>query len=88
MHIFGDPQRIPIIFVERVINASRRTFSENSYFKILDLIDSSVFVAGPHTKALKNLPGGSAQKRAHELKIVVFVHGFQASIFYSFYLNT
>ncbi|KAG8654854.1 hypothetical protein MANES_05G186300v8, partial [Manihot esculenta] len=83
MYIFGDPLRIPIIFVERVINASRRTFSENSYFKILDLIDSSVFVAGPHTKALKNHPGGSAQKRAHELKIVVFVHGFQAMLYVS-----
>ncbi|XP_021639963.2 uncharacterized protein LOC110635076 isoform X1 [Hevea brasiliensis] len=77
MHIFGDPLRIPIIFVERVINSPRRTFSENSYFRNLDLIDSLGLLTGPCTEALKKLPGGTSHKKARVLKIGVFVHGFQ-----------
>ncbi|XP_037493387.1 protein FAM135A isoform X2 [Jatropha curcas] len=77
MYIFGDPLRVPIIYVERVINAPRRTFSENSYFRNLDLIDSPSLLAGPGPGTLKKLPGGNSHKKSRELKIVVFVHGFQ-----------
>ncbi|XP_055960242.1 uncharacterized protein LOC126673897 isoform X2 [Mercurialis annua] len=79
MYIFGDPLRIPIIFVERVINAPRRTFSENSYFRNLDMLDSPGLVSGPGTEALKKFPRGISRKRRRELKIVVFVHGFQVN---------
>ncbi|KAG8632741.1 protein FAM135A isoform X2 [Manihot esculenta] len=78
MHIFGDPQRIPIIFVERVINSPRRTLSENSYFRNCDLIDSLGLLAAPRTESLKKLPSSSTSRRkARDLKIGVFVHGFQ-----------
>ncbi|KAI3788708.1 hypothetical protein L2E82_01481 [Cichorium intybus] len=36
LHIFGDPSRIPIIIVERVVNAPLRTPSGNSYFRNMD----------------------------------------------------
>ncbi|EEF52199.1 conserved hypothetical protein [Ricinus communis] len=77
MYIFGDPLRIPIIFVERVINAPRRTLSENSYFRDLDLIDSPGLLSEPGTEALRKIHRGNLRKKRRELKIVVFVHGFQ-----------
>ncbi|KAJ4849570.1 hypothetical protein Tsubulata_019817 [Turnera subulata] len=77
MHIFGDPLRIPIIMVERVINAPRRTFSENSYFRNLDLIDSLTLKAETKDKTGKDPSGTKSQHEGRELKIVVFVHGFQ-----------
>ncbi|KAF3492892.1 hypothetical protein DY000_02057980 [Brassica cretica] len=43
MHIFGDPMRVPIVIIERVWNAPRRTFSENSYMRHVDKIDSDGF---------------------------------------------
>ena len=78
MHILGDPMRVPIIIIERVLNAPRRTLSDNSYLRHVDMLDSGLLNAvndeGEKTKAT------SSQKSARELKIVVFVHGFQASI--------
>ncbi|GAV70115.1 DUF676 domain-containing protein/DUF3657 domain-containing protein [Cephalotus follicularis] len=71
MHIFGDPSRIPIIIVERVMNAPRRTLSENSYLRNVDLIDLRSSEAG------NKLDGASSQQKGRDLKIVVFVHGFQ-----------
>lgn len=80
MHVFGDPSRIPIVIMERVLNAPRRTFSENSYFRHLDLVDSSL-LTGPGPESGKKQSGSSKQQTGRELKIVVFVHGFQASHF-------
>ncbi|XP_065851598.1 uncharacterized protein [Euphorbia lathyris] len=77
MYIFGDPLRMPIIFVERVINSPRRTLSENSYFRHLDLLDSSGLIIGLSTEALKKIHRVNTRKRIRVLKIVVFVHGFQ-----------
>ncbi|XP_021888783.1 uncharacterized protein LOC110807829 [Carica papaya] len=76
MHVFGDPSRIPIVIMERVLNAPRRTFSENSYFRHLDLVDSSL-LTGPGPESGKKQSGSSKQQTGRELKIVVFVHGFQ-----------
>ncbi|XP_038704395.1 protein FAM135B-like isoform X3 [Tripterygium wilfordii] len=77
LQIFGDPLRIPIVIVERVMNAPRRTFSENSYLRNLDLIDSPLLNSGPSSDT-RNIPSSSSpQPKGRELKIVVFVHGFQ-----------
>ncbi|WCJ24939.1 Protein FAM135B [Euphorbia peplus] len=77
MNIFGDPLRMPIIFIERVINSPRRTLSENSYFRNLDLLDASGLLTGFPTDATKKIPRVNTRKRVRVLKIVVFVHGFQ-----------
>lgn len=76
MHIFGDPSRIPIVLVEQVINAPLRSTSGNSYFNQLDLKDanSSLSEFGSYTR---NTSSG-VNARGRVLKIVVFVHGFQA----------
>uniref|UniRef100_A0A2P2MUS2 Protein FAM135B isoform X3 n=1 Tax=Rhizophora mucronata TaxID=61149 RepID=A0A2P2MUS2_RHIMU len=73
MCIFGDPLRIPIIIVERVMNAPRRTFSENSYFKNVDLIGSEF----TGSSAKNKLSVAAPVSNGRELKIAVFVHGFQ-----------
>ncbi|KAJ7958857.1 hypothetical protein O6P43_019513 [Quillaja saponaria] len=75
MHIFGDPSRIPIVIVERVMNAPRRTISENSYLRHLELVDSHDSLTGPSSEVVgkKSTP----QSNIHVLKIVIFVHGFQ-----------
>ncbi|KAJ6696880.1 hypothetical protein OIU85_003256 [Salix viminalis] len=82
MYIFGDLLRIPIIIVERVTNAPRRTLSENSYFKNLDLVDAHSSHSGPGTEseAGKKQPSAVLSKNGRELKAVVFVHGFQARL--------
>ena len=82
MHIFGDPSRVPIVFVERVMNAPRRTFSDNSYLRNLDLIDMLGSQPGPSSGAGQELPGSSRLQKVRDLKIVVFVHGFQASLIF------
>uniref|UniRef100_A0A6N2MB87 DUF676 domain-containing protein n=1 Tax=Salix viminalis TaxID=40686 RepID=A0A6N2MB87_SALVM len=80
MYIFGDPLRIPIIIVERVTNAPRRTLSENSYFRNLELVDSHSLHGGPSAEASKMQSGGVRPKNGRELKAVIFVHGFQARL--------
>ncbi|XP_034896961.1 uncharacterized protein [Populus alba] len=81
MYIFGDPLRIPIMIVERVANAPRRTLSENSYFRNLELVDSHSLHCGPgaeaEAEAGKKQSGGVLPKNGRELKVVIFVHGFQ-----------
>ncbi|KAI5567504.1 hypothetical protein POPTR_013G104400v4 [Populus trichocarpa] len=81
MYIFGDPLRIPIMIVERVANAPRRTLSENSYFRNLELVDSHSLHGGPgaeaEAEAGKKQSGGVLPKNGRELKAVIFVHGFQ-----------
>jgi hypothetical protein len=84
MYIFGDPLRIPIMIVERVANAPRRTLSENSYFRNLELVDSHSLHGGPgaeaEAEAGKKQSGGVLPKNGRELKAVIFVHGFQARL--------
>lgn len=77
MHILGDPMRVPIIIVERVLNAPRRTLSDNSYLRHVDMLNLN----NDETEITK---ATNSKHSARELKIVVFVHGFQASIFCSF----
>ncbi|KAL1353069.1 hypothetical protein HN51_017001 [Arachis hypogaea] len=75
MHIFGDPLRTPIVIVERVMNAPRRTLSENSYLSNVEYLSSDSFQTTHSSDATdtKSTPLSNAQV----LKIVVFVHGFQ-----------
>ncbi|KAJ8763820.1 hypothetical protein K2173_003602 [Erythroxylum novogranatense] len=77
MHIFGDPLRIPIVIVERVINAPRRTFSENSYFRNVDLLDSSSLLGEFSTNSKSKPSPGTQKQNGHDLKVAIFVHGFQ-----------
>lgn len=77
MHIFGDPSRIPIILVERVVNGPLRTTSGHSYFSHLDLKDMPILPVGPSSKTVNKLTGASTHLIGRILKIVVFVHGFQ-----------
>ncbi|XP_057958996.1 uncharacterized protein LOC131151678 isoform X2 [Malania oleifera] len=77
MHIFGDPSRIPIIIVERVVNSLLRTTSGNSYFSNLDQKDTPSLFTEVAFKAVNKLSGASLQQSGRVLRIVVFVHGFQ-----------
>nr|GMC72134.1 protein FAM135B-like [Ipomoea batatas] len=78
MQIFGDPSRIPIVTIERVINAPLRTTSGFSYFIHREEKDTDIADSGFGSKAINKLTDGSPGKNARVLKIVVFVHGFQA----------
>ncbi|GAB2219628.1 hypothetical protein Droror1_Dr00007265 [Drosera rotundifolia] len=74
MQIFEDPSRVPIVIVDRVVNASRRAYSGNSYFCYHD------HEALPSLTELKATTKNSTvdkQQNGRILKIVVFVHGFQ-----------
>ncbi|EPS74264.1 hypothetical protein M569_00489, partial [Genlisea aurea] len=77
MHMFGEPSRVPIVIVERVVNAPVRSMSGNSYFSQLDQKDSN----GLNAVAEANLPKRMTSTKVHQidriLKVVVFVHGFQ-----------
>ncbi|XVF39715.1 hypothetical protein PTKIN_Ptkin01aG0055400 [Pterospermum kingtungense] len=77
MQIFGDPSGIPIVIIERVMNAPRRSLSDNSYLRNLDIMDpvSSRTILG--SEAGKKLPSTSTAQNGRDLKIVIFVHGFQ-----------
>nr|KJB14685.1 hypothetical protein B456_002G137500 [Gossypium raimondii] len=75
MQIFADPSGVPIVIMERVINAPRRTVSDISFLKNFDVMHlattSTVLEAG------KSQSSTSAAQSGQDLKIVVFVHGFQ-----------
>ncbi|GMJ02539.1 hypothetical protein like AT1G58350 [Hibiscus trionum] len=75
MQIFGDPSGVPIVFMERVINAPRRSTNDNSYLRNFDLMNLATTSTVP--EAGKNQTSASAAENGHDLKIVVFVHGFQ-----------
>ncbi|KAK2664209.1 hypothetical protein Ddye_002783 [Dipteronia dyeriana] len=77
MHIFGDPSRIPIVILERVVNAPLRSTSGHSYFSHLDLRNNPGLFIGPSIGAGKKATGSNSQQSSRVLKIVVFVHGFQ-----------
>ncbi|KAG6412914.1 hypothetical protein SASPL_125609 [Salvia splendens] len=77
LHIFGDPSRIPIVIVERVVSAPVRSTSGNFYFNQLDQKYTNGLVAGVDSIPSNKLSGPTHQT-GRVLKIVVFVHGFQA----------
>jgi len=77
MNIFEDPSHIPIVFVERVMNAPRRTVSDNSYLRNLGLVNSPSSQTGLNLDSANKISAPESSTRV--LKIVVFVHGFQAS---------
>lgn len=77
MYIFGDPSRVPIVIVERVMNIPRRTNSENSYLRHVDLRESLTSQVDMSSVAVDKQ--SAPKSTARLLKIVVFVHGFQAS---------
>ncbi|KAG8388639.1 hypothetical protein BUALT_Bualt02G0146300 [Buddleja alternifolia] len=70
LHIFGDPSRIPIVIVERVVNAPVRSTSGNSYFSELDQKDTNSLIAGVETDPSNKLSGTSARQSGRVLKIV------------------
>ena len=80
MHIFGDPSHIPVLIVERVMNAPRRSSSENSYLRHLDVTNSPGLLDESGSEGADKLTGSNKPKTGRVLKIVVFVHGFQASL--------
>lgn len=77
MHIFGDPSHIPVVIVERVMNAPRRTISDNSYMKHVQLMDSPCVETWFTSLTIDK--HSVSQSSSCTLKTVVFVHGFQAS---------
>ncbi|CAK9313273.1 unnamed protein product [Citrullus colocynthis] len=77
LHIFRDPSRIPIVIIERVMNAPRRSISENSYLRHFDMIDAIGKDSEPSSEAVDKLSGSVPERSGRILKIVVFVHGFQ-----------
>ncbi|KAK3021189.1 hypothetical protein RJ639_046603 [Escallonia herrerae] len=77
MHIFGDPSRIPIIIVDRVVNAPMHSTSGNTYFSNLDQKDAHSILSGIGSKPVNKLSGASPRQSGRVLKIVIFVHGFQ-----------
>ncbi|KAK6153349.1 hypothetical protein DH2020_012988 [Rehmannia glutinosa] len=61
LHIFGDPSRIPIVIVERVVNAPVRSTSGNSYFSQLDQKDTNSLIAGVDLNPSNKLAGATRQ---------------------------
>ncbi|KAI4296291.1 hypothetical protein L6164_036259 [Bauhinia variegata] len=74
MYIFGDPLRVPIIIVERMINIHRST-STNSYFIPFEGKAKYTLENRPRTK--HELSGSNLERNRNALRFVVFVHGFQ-----------
>ncbi|KAL5174985.1 Protein FAM135B [Glycine soja] len=75
MYIFGDPLLVPIIIVERLTNVYHSAIV-NSNFIPLEGEGRHILENG--SRATKKLCGSSPQKNELVLRIVVFVHGFQA----------
>lgn len=71
LQIFGDPSRIPIVIVERVVNAPLRSPSGNSYFRNMDTKATNGMLPEIDSSFARN------QQKGRILKIAVFVHGFQ-----------
>lgn len=75
MFIFRDLLLVPIIIIERLTNGYHSA-SVNSDFNPLD--DKKRHILENGSRAAKKLFGGSSQQNELVLRIVVFVHGFQA----------
>jgi hypothetical protein len=74
MYIFGDPLLVPIIIVERMTNVYRSA-SLNSNFISVENDARHVLTNGSRST---NKFSGSSHQNGHVLRVVVFVHGFQA----------
>lgn len=74
MYIFGDPLRVPIIIVERLENMYRSA-SVNSY--LIPSEEKAIHIVENGSRAIK-MSGNSPQRNEHVLRVVVFVHGFEA----------
>lgn len=61
------------------MNAPLRTLSDNSYLRNLDIMDSVTSHAILSSEAGKQPSSTSAAQNGRDLKIVIFVHGFQES---------
>ncbi|WVZ19315.1 hypothetical protein V8G54_006637 [Vigna mungo] len=77
MQIFGDPLRTPIVIVEHVLNVPRRFPSENSLLRHIGHMDCDGFPLNLYDSIGKK---SAQQSNDRVLKIVVFVHGFQACL--------
>ncbi|XP_051133330.1 uncharacterized protein LOC127252978 isoform X2 [Andrographis paniculata] len=77
MYIFGDPSRIPIVIVERVVHAPISSTSGNSYFSQVEEKDKNSLNAVADPKPSNTLSVAGTHQKGRILKIVVFVHGFQ-----------
>lgn len=77
MQIFGDPLHTPIVIVEHVLNVPRRFPSENSLLKHIGHMDCDGFPLNLYDCIGKK---SAQQSNDRVLKIVVFVHGFQACL--------
>lgn len=77
LYIFGDPSRIPIVIVERVISPTFRTINQNSSLSHLGQTDKTGSLIGHSTANTKMASGVGSHQPERVLKIVVFVHGFQ-----------
>ncbi|KAE8684551.1 Serine esterase family protein, putative isoform 2 [Hibiscus syriacus] len=68
MQIFGDPSAIPIVIVERVMNAPRRSLSYNWYMNNLDVLDSVSSHDDISSEEGKKPVRAKAAKRCRDLK--------------------
>lgn len=78
MQIFGDLLHTPIVIVEHVMNVPRRCPSANSLLRHIGSIDSDGLPIGLSSDTIGKK--FATQSNARVLKIVVFVHGFQACL--------
>ncbi|KHN08199.1 Protein FAM135A-like protein [Glycine soja] len=78
MQIFGDLLHTPIVIVEHVMNVPRRCPSANSLLRHIGCIDSDGLPIGLSSDTIGKK--FATQSNARVLRIVVFVHGFQACL--------
>ncbi|XP_047969623.1 protein FAM135B-like isoform X1 [Salvia hispanica] len=76
LYMFGDPSRIPIVIVERAVNAPLSSTKGIFSFNQLDPKYTNGLVAGADSIPSNKL-SGTTRQTGRVLKIVVFVHGFQ-----------
>ncbi|XP_020527412.1 protein FAM135B isoform X2 [Amborella trichopoda] len=78
LHIFGDPARIPIIFIEQttIKSLEQNTVNGSSSFGNLDKNETSIIPILGHPLVPKSF-STCGRRNGRVLKAVVFVHGFQ-----------
>lgn len=77
MHIFGDPSHVPIVIVEDAVNAPIRAMRRNSYISQVNQNEKNGFFPRFGTDPPENALV-STRTDGRSLRIVIFVHGFQA----------
>ena len=75
MYIFEDPLRVPIIIVEHLTDGYRSTSVDSNF---TPLKDEARHKLENGSSATNKLCGSSLRQNEHVLRVVVFVHGFQA----------